>query len=118
MLSEFGADGGEFLDGLLTRSLAALIKEGLATLDEVITDGTKIRAAASRSSMRRRQTLAELEEKARAKVSELKQELEADSAAGVWRPVERRRFSSARHAPRLLAAPGAQPHTDARNQGK
>jgi hypothetical protein len=43
MLSEFRVDSGEFLGGLLTRSLAALMKEGLITLDEVITDGTKIR---------------------------------------------------------------------------
>ena len=78
MLSEFRVDSGEFLDGLLTRSLAALMEEGLITLDEVITDGTKVRAAASRSSMRRRQTLTELEEKACARVAELKQELEAD----------------------------------------
>ena len=63
MLSEFRLDSGEFLDRLLTSSLAALMKEGLITLDEVITDGTKVRAAASRSSMRRRQTLVELEEK-------------------------------------------------------
>ena len=78
MLSEFRLDSGEFLDRLLTSSLAALMKEGLITLDEVITDGTKVRAAASRSSMRRRQTLVELEEKARIRVAELKQELEAD----------------------------------------
>ena len=76
MLSEFRLDSGEFLDRLLTSSLAALMKEGPITLDEVITDGTKVRAAASRSSMLRRQTLSELEEKARTRVAELKQELE------------------------------------------
>jgi transposase len=94
MLSEFRVDSGEFLDGLLTRSLAALMEEGLITLDEVITDGTKVRAAASRSSMRRRQTLTELEEKACARVAELKQELEADSAAGERR-LSKRRLSAA-----------------------
>jgi len=103
MLSEFRLDSGEFLDRLLTSSLAALMKEGLITLDEVITDGTKVRAAASRSSMRRRQTLSELEEKARTRVAELKQELEADSAAGERR-VSKRRLSAAEDRARRVAA--------------
>jgi transposase len=103
MLSEFRLDSGEFLDGLLTSSLAALMKEGLITLDEVITDGTKIRAAASRSSMRRRQTLSELNEKARTRVAELKQELEADSAAGERR-LSKRRLSAAEDRARRVAA--------------
>lgn len=103
MLSEFRLDSGEFLDRLLTSSLAALMKEGLITLDEVITDGTKVRAAASRSSMRRRQTLVELEEKARIRVAELKQELEADSAAGERR-LSKRRLSAAEDRARRVAA--------------
>jgi transposase len=103
MLSEFRLDSGAFLDRLLTSSLAALIKEGLITLDEVITDGSKVRAAASRSSMRRRQTLAELEEKARARVAELKQELEVDSAAGERR-LSKRRLSAAEDRARRVAA--------------
>jgi transposase len=103
MLSEFRLDSGKFLDRLLTSSLAALMKEGLITLDEVITDGTKIRAAASRSSMRRRQTLVELEEKARTRVAELKRELEADSTAGERR-LSKRRLSAAEDRARRVAA--------------
>jgi transposase len=103
MLSEFRLDSSEFLDGLLTLSLAALMKEGLITLDEVITDGTKVRAAASRSSMRRRQTLTELEAKAHARVAELKQELEANSAAGERR-VSKRRLTAAEDRARRVAA--------------
>lgn len=103
MLSEFRLDSGEFLDRLLTSSLTALMKEGLITLDEVITDGTKIRATASRSSMRRRQTLVELEEKARTRVAQLKQELEADSAAGERR-LSKRRLSAAEDRARRVAA--------------
>lgn len=103
MLSEFRLDSGEFLDGLLTRSLASLMQEGLITLEEVITDGTKIRAAASRSSMRRRKTLSELEEKARTRVAELKQELDTDSAAGERR-LSKRRLSAAEDRARRVAA--------------
>jgi len=118
MLSEFRTDSGEFLDGLLSRSLAALMQEGLITLDEVITDGTKIRAAASRSSMRRRQTLAELEEKARARVSELKQELEADSAAGERRLSKRRLSAAEGRARRVAAALAKHPAAAPKNKEK
>jgi transposase len=103
MLSEFRLESGAFLDRLLTSSLAALMKEGLITLDEVMTDGTKVRAAASRSSMRRRQTLSELEEKARSRVAELKRELEADSAADERR-LSKRRLSAAEDRARRVAA--------------
>ena len=104
MLSAFRLDSGEFLDGLLTRSLAALMEEGLITLDEVITDGTKIRAAASRSSMRRRETLTELEAKARTRVAELKQELEVDDSAAGERRLSKRRLSAAEDRARRVAA--------------
>src|SRR4029078_6211926 len=110
MLSEFRIDSGEFLDRLLTSSLAALMKEGLIKLDEVITDGTKVRAAARRSSMRRRQTHAQLEEKARTRVADLKQELEADSTAGERRLSKRRLSAAEDRAPRVgdtLAQPPA-----------
>ena len=117
MLSEFRLDSGEFLDGLLTRSLAALMKEGLIRLDEVITDGTKVRAAASRSSMRRRQSLSELEEKARSRVTELKQELEANSAAGERR-LSKRRLSAAEDRARRVAAALAKPPVTATKQDK
>jgi transposase len=111
MLSEFRVESGEFLDRLLTSSLAALMKEGLITLDEVITDGTKVRASASRSSMRRRQTLVQLEEKARTRVAELKQELEADSAAGERRVSKRRLTAAEDRARRVAAALARHPAT-------
>ena len=120
MLSEFRTDSGEFLDGLLTCSLAALMKEGLVTLDEVITDGTKVRAAASRSSMRRRQTLIELETRARDRVAELRQELEADSALG-GRRLSKRQLSAAEDRARRVAAalakhPATAPKDDEKDQ--
>ena len=116
MLSEFRIESGEFLDRLLTSSLAALMKEGLVKLDEVITDGTKIRAAASRSSMRRRQTLAELEEKARTRVAELKQELESDSAAGERRLSKRRLSAAEDRARRVAAALAKHPATAGKDE--
>jgi transposase len=111
MLSEFRLDSGEFLDRLLTNSLTALMREGLIRLDEVITDGTKVRAAASRSSMRRRQTLVELEEKALTRVAELKQELETDSAASERRLSKRRLSAAEDRAHRVAAALAKHPAT-------
>jgi transposase len=118
MLSGFRTDSSEFLDRLLTSGLAALMKEGLIKLDEVITDGTKIRAAASRSSMRRRQTLTELEEKARTRVAELKQELEADSASGERRLSKRRLSAAEDRARRVAAALAKHPATARKDDEK
>lgn len=104
MLSTFRIESGEFLDRLLTQSLAALMAEGLIKLDEVITDGTKVRAAASRSSMRRVQRLTELETKARERVAELRCELEADPAASERRLLKRRLSGAEDRARRVAAA--------------
>jgi transposase len=104
MLSTFRIDSGDFLDRLLTQSLAALMAEGLITLDEVITDGTKVRAAASRSSMRRVERLTELETKARERVAELRRELEADPAASERRLLKRRMSGAEDRARRVAAA--------------
>jgi transposase len=103
MLSTFRVESGDFLDGLLTRSLAALMAEGLITLDEVMTDGTKVRAAAGRSSMRRVERLAELEAQARERVETLRREVDADPA-GSERRLLRRRLSGAEDRAQRVAA--------------
>jgi transposase len=109
MLSAFRIDSGEFLDRLLTQSLAALMAEGLITLDEVITDGTKVRAAASRSSMRRTERLTELEAQAQDRVVSLRRELEADPAASERRLLGRRLSAAQDRARRVTAALAKRP---------
>jgi transposase len=104
MLSTFRIDSGDFLDGLLTQSLSALMAEGLITLDEVITDGTKVRGSASRSSMRRAERLTELETKAQERVAELRRELDADPAASERRLSKRRLSAAEDRARRVTAA--------------
>ena len=111
MLSTFRVESGEFLDRLLTQSLAALMAEGLVTLDEAITDGTKVRAAASRSSMRRAERLTELEAQARERVASLRRELEADPAASERRLVQRRLSGAEDRAHRVAAALAKRPAT-------
>lgn len=81
-LADFRAGHGEFLDVLLTRSVATLRHEGLVKIERVAQDGMKVRASAGASSFRRRKTLEEHLAEAERQVQALKEELEADPGAG------------------------------------
>ena len=97
-------ESGAFLDQLLTQSLAALIAEGLINLDEVITDGTKVRASASRKSMRHKPRVAEIETAVKARIAELQKELGADPAATERRHKARQLAAAEERARRVRAA--------------
>ncbi len=56
-LSDFRVDHQEALDKLFTDLLAALSSEGLIGLEQVVHDGTKVKAAASGKSFHREKTL-------------------------------------------------------------
>src|ERR1035441_3907781 len=56
-LSDFRVDHQEALDQLFAQLLAILSSEGLITLEQVVHDGTKVKAAASGKSFHREQTL-------------------------------------------------------------
>ena len=58
-LSDFRVDHGEAVEKLFSELLGMLSREGLLDLAEVTQDGTKIRAAAGGSSLRREKTLQE-----------------------------------------------------------
>ena len=51
-LSDFRSGHGELPDGLLSEQVAALPGSGMASLDEVAVDGTKVRASAGSGSFR------------------------------------------------------------------
>ena len=104
LLRTFRNGSGAFLDQLLTQSLTALIEQGLLTLDEVITDGTKVRASASRSSMRHGPRVAEIETELTARVAKLRQELDDDPAATERRLKARRLAAAEERARRVSAA--------------
>ena len=101
-LSDFRTQHGELLDRLLTESVAALVAEGLVTLDRVAQDGMKVRASAGASSFRRQPTLEEALAEAEQQVANLRQELETDPAAQKTR----------QEAARMRAAP-ARPYSRA-----
>jgi len=58
-LADFRVAHGGLLDRLMTEGVAALIVEGLVTLDCVAQDGMKVRASAGAASFRRAPTLEE-----------------------------------------------------------
>jgi transposase len=70
-LSAFRRNNKEALDGVFTQVLAAMESEGWVDLEQVMHDGTKIRAQAGADTMRRKETLQRHLEKARQVVKEL-----------------------------------------------
>jgi transposase len=104
ILSEFRVDNGTFLDRLMTSTLTALIEEGLVCLEEVLTDGTKVRASASRTSMRRKPRMQEIETEVAARLATLKREIEEDPSVAEDRQ-KRRQYAIAKdRAERVGAA--------------
>jgi transposase len=69
-LSDFRVEKQRELDELFTQVLAALSKEGLITLEQVMQDGTKIKAQASTRSYRQEEAIREHLEKARQRVKD------------------------------------------------
>jgi transposase len=70
-LADFRVERQKELDELFTQVLAALSKEGLITLKQVMQDGTKIRAQASRRSFHWESTIREHLQLARRRVAEM-----------------------------------------------
>lgn len=80
-LSDFRTANPDFLDGLLTHSVAVLREQDLVDLNRVAIDGMRVRACAGAASFRRRQTLEEHLEEAKDQVARLKEEMDDDPAA-------------------------------------
>jgi transposase len=80
-LSDFRVDHSAFLEDLLTGSVAALICDGLVTMQRVTQDGKRVRASAGSNSFHRRKTLEKCLQEARQQVDTLRKELEDDPGA-------------------------------------
>jgi transposase len=80
-LSDFRADHGEALDGLLSESVASLMAAGAVKLKRVAQDGMRVRASAGAGSFRRRGKLESYLEQAREQVATLKRQIEQDPGA-------------------------------------
>lgn len=80
-LSDFRSGHGELPGGLLSEQVAALLASGMASLDEVAVDGTKVRASAGSGSFRAEGGLSRYEAAAWVRIAALRSELESDSGA-------------------------------------
>jgi transposase len=80
-LSDFRVQQGEFLDGVLTQSVAVLMERELVSLKRVSQDGIRVRASAGAASFRRQGSLERCLEQAKEQVERLRQELEQDPEA-------------------------------------
>lgn len=99
LLSDFRTAHGDFLDQLLTDTIATLMHQKLVTLEVVAQDGMRVRAHAGSSSFRRRKTLEQCRQEAHEQVKKLNEEREDDSdqdASNARRDGARRRAASER----------------------
>jgi transposase len=77
-LADFRVGHLEFLDNLLTHSVATLLEQDLVDLNRVAQDGMRVRASAGAASFRRRPTLEQCLQEAQTQVQRLRAELETD----------------------------------------
>jgi transposase len=96
-LADFRVAHAEVLDTLLSESLAALVADGLVDVEEIIVDGTKVKASAGKSSFKRAVRLEEAIEAAKDRVARLKAEVDADPAS-----CSRRREAARKRAAREI----------------
>jgi transposase len=119
-LADFRVDHEDALHDLLTGSAAALIADGLVTMQRVAQDGVRVRASAGAASFRRRDTLTEALHAAEAQVSALRTELDDDPAATSRRVAAARERAAKERLERVRRALGALPAVEAarRRNGK
>jgi len=77
-LADFRVAHERALDECLTQHVAALMAEGLVSLERTAQDGVRIRASAGSGSFRRRERLEQFQTEAQARVEQLKAQAQAD----------------------------------------
>jgi transposase len=113
-LSDFRTAHVEFLDQLLTDSVATLMHQDLVTLHRVAQDGMRVRASAGASSFRRRQTLEECRSEARRQVDTLRKELQADPGASSKRQKAARQRAARERAEKIQRALDEMPKAESK----
>jgi transposase len=115
-LSDFRTGRLDFLDALLTRSVAVLREQDLVDLNRVAIDGMRVRACAGAASFRRRQTLEEHLEEAKDQVARLKEEMDDDPAAPSRRCAAARERAARERQERLEEALKRLPELEAKKK--
>jgi transposase len=81
LLAKFRTAHGEFLDELLTNSIAALLHQNIVTLETIAQDGMRVRAHAGSGSFHREKSLKQCQQEAVEQVERLREESEDDPNA-------------------------------------
>ena len=103
-LSDFRVGLGKTLDGLLTEGVASLMAAGAVKLKQVAQDGMRVRASAGAGSFRRKEKLEQYLEQARARIEELKREVDQDPAGLTRRQTAARERAAREREERILKA--------------
>lgn len=103
-LADFRVQNLEFLDDLLTQSVATLLHQGLVELTRVAQDGMRVRASAGSGSFRRKPTLKECLQTAESHLEDLQSEADAEPGAEARRVKAARERAAHERKERLEAA--------------
>jgi transposase len=103
-LADFRSQGGKKWEALLTQIVAALLDEGLVTMDRVAQDGMRVRADAGKSSFRTGGRLEQLLKEAEDQVEALKRLAETDADELSDRQRAARARAAAERQARITAA--------------
>jgi transposase len=103
-LADFRVSHADVLESLLIESIVAMRAAGIAKMERVTIDGTKVRASAGAGSFRTRPTLERYESEARAQVEALRDELDADAGGSTRREKAARERAARERKKRLEQA--------------
>lgn len=113
-LSDFRVEHGEYLDEVLTHSVAVLMEQGLVQLNRVSQDGTRVRASAGAASFRRQETLERCLLEAEEQIRFLRKELEEHPEATTRRQAAARQRAAEDRRQRVEAALAQMPDAAAK----
>jgi len=117
-LADFRVGHPELLGDLLSTSVAALIADGLVTMERVAQDGMRVRASAGDGSFRRRDTLETALRDAETQVRTLRAGLDDDPAATSRRVAAARERAASERAERVRRALDRLPGLEAARRRK
>lgn len=117
-LGDFRVEHAQWLDGQLTRTVAALLSQGLVSMNRVAHDGMRVRAHAGAASFRRRETLEQWMQDAQAQVQALKHEVGDNPGAGTRRVRAARQRAAREREQRIERALQAMDEIDKSLSGK
>jgi transposase len=115
-LADFRVAHLEFLDNLLTHSVAVLLEQELVDLNRVAQDGMRVRASAGAASFRRRATLEQCLQQAQTQVQRLRAELETDPGEANRQQQKARERAARERADRIRQALERLPEMEAKKK--